>query len=223
MTKIDIYEIKFSVDKTVTGSADRQILGFTDPENDSPERYSKYQEIYYDFIEGDFEMNKFSGDKVAIPTDMLSSNFLVMNGFFVSQAFVTLLEGFNICGGKYRDVYIKYLSKKKGYKFLNLIMCPNISFEESSFFIEDEINDEKPEEIKLSSVEDFVTSINKLQNEKGYGFTINPKKIVLKKMYDLFKYEISGRFLISEELKSALEKSELSGYVIRPFKLDVFI
>ena len=222
MKKVLTYELTFSVDKTVMGSSDNQIIGFIDPENNSGERSSKYQEIYYDFIEDNFDMKKFSGDKKAKPTDILSSNFLVMNGLFVSSAFAGLLAGFSMCCYKYRDVYIEYLSEKKDYQFLNLIMCPAINFEESSFFFEDKLKGEKLDEIKLSSLQDFRDNIKKLRADKGYNFTISPQKLVLSKMYDLFKYELSGKFLISEELKNGIEKSGLTGYSITPF-LDVLI
>lgn len=217
MKKILIYELMYSVDKVITGSSDNQIIGFIDPENNSRERTSRYQEIYYDFIEDNFDMKKFSGDKNAKPTDILSSNFLDMNGLFVSSAFAKLLEGFSMCCYKYMDVYIKYLSEKKDYRFLNLIMCPAINFEESSFFFEDRLKEEQLEEIKLSSMQDFTDNIRKLRADKGYNFTISPQKLVLNKVYDLFKYEISGKILISEELKNAIERSDLTGYSIRPF------
>jgi len=223
MKKIPIYEIIYTIEKKVTGVDDRQILDFIDPENDSPERYDKYQEIYFDFIGDDFDLGKFNGDKKAKPTDMLSSNFLTTSGFFISQAFSKLLEGFIICNARYRDVYIKGLSEKKEYRFLNLSVCPNIDFKQSSFVIKVNNAEKDQEEIKLSSLDDFKSKLNKLRSKNGFGYRIQPQKLVLKQKYDLFRYEISGRFLISAELKNALEKSDLKGYKIKPFDLEVFI
>ena len=55
MKKVLTYELMSSVEKDITGSSDNQIIGFIDPENNSRERTSRYQEIYYDFIEDKFK------------------------------------------------------------------------------------------------------------------------------------------------------------------------
>jgi len=222
MKKVKVYELSYSVDEAITGVDDRQITGFIDPENDSRKRTAEYQEIYYDLLGDDFDLTKFCADEGAKPTDFLSSDYLNTDGVFISSDFIKLLDRFFICSHKYRDVYIKHLSEKKDYRFLNLIMCPNINFKESSFVICDEVKDVKYEEIKLSSLQEFRDNINKLSEKKGYDFTIAPQKIVLNSTYDLFKYELSGEFLISESLKNALENSALTGYEIEPFNVDVY-
>jgi hypothetical protein len=222
MEKIFFYELTYSVDEKVTGSVRTQIIDFVDPENNSRERTDKYQDIYFDFLEDSFDLTKFSGDKNAIATDILYSKYLGLNGLFVSSDFVRLVNNFVTGCCKYRDVYIKYLSEKKDYHFLNLLMCPNIDFKNSIFIVQHTITKEQFDELKLTSEEDFRHSINKIRTEKGASFTIKPRKISLNKKYDLFSYELTGEFLISEELKNAIEKSTLTGYRIKPFDAEFY-
>ena len=222
MKKINLYSLSYSVDEDETGVDGNQINDFIDPKNDSVKRTDKYQGFYDDFLGDDFDLEKFSADEKAKPTDLLSSTYLNQNGFFVSTAFVELLKSFRICCYKYRDSYIKNLSEKNDYHFLNLIMCPKIDFEKSSFVIENDITEEQLEPVKLTSLQDYRAKINKLHSDKSFDFTITPQKLVLQDVCDLFMYEISGEYLVSEGLKKALEKSELSGYVIEPFDVEIF-
>jgi len=222
MKKINLYSLSYSVDEDETGVDGNQINDFIDPKNDSVKRTDKYQGFYDDFLGDDFDLEKFSADEKAKPTDLLSSTYLNQNGFFVSTAFVELLKSFRICCYKYRDSYIKNLSEKNDYHFLNLIMCPKIDFEKSSFVIENDITEEQLEPVKLTSLQDYRAKINKLHSDKSFDFTITPQKLVLQDVCDLFMYEISGEYLVSEGLKKALEKSELSGYVIEPFDVEIY-
>lgn len=222
MKKVNLYSLSYSVDENETGVDGNQINDFTDPKNDSVKRTDKYQGFYDDFLGDDFDLKKFSADEEAKPTDLLSSSYLNQNGFFVSTDFVELLKAFKICCYKYRNVYIKNLGEKKDYHFLNLIMCPKIDFEKSSFIIENDITEEQFEAVKLTSLQDYRDKLNKLHSDKSFDFTLSPQKLVLHDLCDLFMYEISGEYLISEELKKALEKSKLTGYEIEPFDVDFF-
>jgi hypothetical protein len=212
MKKINFYELSHSVDEDVIGPVEHQIDDFIDSKNNSVKRTSKYQEFYYDYLPADLDLMKFRGDKDANPTDLLNSLWLSTSGFFISSDFVQVLEKFTISNHKYRDVYIKYLSEKKNYCYLNLIMSSIIDFSKSSFIIEDFITDECIGKIELKSVKDFRDNINKLSKKENSDHTINPDRLVLKQVPDLFKEELTGTILISEKLKSALKKAKLTGY-----------
>lgn len=212
MKKIVFYELSDSVDKAVIGNVNYQIEDFIDSRNNSRTRTSKYQEFYYDYLPDDLDLMKFRGTKKAKPTDVLNSLWLKTSGLFISAEFMRLLEQFTVENYKYRDVYIKYLSEQKKYYYLDLIGCPAINFKESSFVVQNDITEETIRTIELTSLQDFRNNINKLHDEHGYNVTINPKKLILNKVPDLFKEELTGRILISGTLKNAMKKAGLTGY-----------
>lgn len=69
------------------GTTTRQIKDLHYDVDDARSLFSKYQDIYYDFLPEDFGMDLFIGDPKAKRTDLLSTNFFGTNGFFISRKF----------------------------------------------------------------------------------------------------------------------------------------
>lgn len=222
MKRITFYEIEHAVDRATTGTTNNQVndLYYASDVTDARPLFEKYQDIYYDFLPEDFGMDVFIGDPKAKRTDLLSTNFLGTNGFFVSQKFQEFIKSFNISYFNYIPVYIKNLGENHEYKFLNLIRCPLLDFEKSEFEVKHRKNPENNYLIQLKSHEEFMSENNKFSD---YSIRIAVNKAVIKEAPDLFMYEINGRKLISERLKNAIEQSDLKGIWIEPFDVEFFI
>ncbi len=220
MKKITFFELSPSVDTKTTGTKKNQINDLLFGGDNGVPVYNKYQEFYYDFLPDDFGMDLFIGNANAKRTDLLSSSFLDTSGYFISQKFENFLSDYKICNYKYMPITIKNLSENNEYRFLNLIKCPLLNFEKSDFEVTYRKNPEKNHPITLKSNEEFLIESNNLPD---YSVHIAVKKAVIKQEIDLFKYEITGRKLISERLKNAIEKSDLKGIWIEPITVDFFI
>lgn len=155
-----------------------------------------------------------------------SQDFPLQKCLLVSNAFKSLLNRYNLpastsfypCKLKFKDQKLDYYV----FKF-NTGTMANLNYNDCLFEIENFISGVKENVlVKCHSYEDYFEQ-NKILNNKG-TFHLKPKKLAFNSKYDFVALtDFNSSFIISEQLKQAIEKVEIEGLEIKPTNYEVIM
>ncbi len=224
MEKVNYYKMNYSVDKKITGTREAQIINFIDPENNSPERTKNYSYIGLNHIDSSMDFTKFKADEKAKVTDILSSNFF-SSYYMISGKFKKIIEDFTFHHIIFLDSIVTFRNERYPYFILSVIETIDIVNFPKSTFIADRLSPalrSGGDIVAVTSNNDYVLKSSQVWNEKGFGYSLIPTKIVLNYRSDLVKFPF-GMTLISEKLKQKIEEEKLTGIVFEETDIEFYI
>lgn len=223
---IKFFEITYSVDEKIMGS-ESQINDFFDRSNFTKQVIDLYQDNRKNTFINDqiINLHNFSLDKKSKQTDILSSDYLKLDGFFISEKFREVIE--NAIAHRFRvldTTLYKKGEKIDNYFFLNIINTDSIDYKKSSFRV-----DASPvkwrdggKEIEINN-EDDLFSKNWEVIMDDPTMKILPKKAILKEYVDIIKLANSNSIYFSEHLKQKIEEKKLTGVVFEETDIEFYL
>lgn len=207
MKEIVYYKMQLSTEKEVVG---------TWPQLEVPKNYFKVDNNFKILGFREFPINAPNLDNFIVKnaaklTDVMSSDSPNSSiGIFVNEKIKELILSYNMKGGDfYKSTFVSKnleLTKKEfNYYFLHLIECVQIiDFQKSEF-----------EDLSTNTI----VSVSK---EEDLPIFKRAKKLVLKETPDIFRSPYKVEILVSESLKSEMEKMKISGIWFEKYTWNEF-
>lgn len=212
--RLRYYILNPSMDPQTTGVETRQITGLFDKRGLNQSAIDHYNEKRQGFLsEQEIDLHNFMLDPKSRLTDVLSSDFLRLDGFFVSEKFKNTTEKARSGPLRFYPTTLYLNGTKAGhYYFMNVLDFLPAQFEKSVFVVDKrmELLRNGGKQIHISDMEDFKTKLSDL-TLKDASLTILPKTLFLNTKPDLLLLPTSTSLFCSEGLKALIEREKLSG------------
>ncbi|MFC7348484.1 hypothetical protein ACFQO9_17335 [Chryseobacterium zhengzhouense] len=218
------YRINYSTDQNIIGSKGAQIDNFYNRSLIKESEIKKYNDNRKNRFIDTSEINvyNFALSTEANLTDILNSNYLFLDGFFISNKLKIILE--NSINENYKILNTSIYKGEnliENYYFFNVIDTENINYTKTIFRIDSTLMSWRDggKEIIINNKEELF--------EKGWEVvlddatkTILPKKAYINKYTDILRFANSHFIYCSEHLKQKIEEEKLTGVVFEETDIE---
>lgn len=223
---IKFFEITYSVDEKISG-CESQINNFFEKSNLTKQVIDLYQDNRKNtFIDDQIiNLHNFSMDKKSKLTDILSSDYLKLDGFFISKKLREIIEKTIVYKFKILDTTLYKKGEKIGnYFFFNVINTDNIDYKKSSFRVDASLVNWRDggREIEINNEEELFSKAWEVIMDDP-TMKILPKKAILKEYVDIIKFANSSSIYCSEHLKKKIEEEKLTGVVFEDTDIEFYL
>jgi hypothetical protein len=223
---MNFYYLEESIRTKETGDEYPQILKMI-PRPDYHDDNGIYALSRVALPENEINLKYLILEKNAKPSDVLSCEMLRLRGFLMNERFRDTLENFNLPDHRFYPAFVKDVaSKAYSYYWLQMVIDYTrkyIDFKKSDFEITStSIIKKESMPVEINSNEEYIETKSKLPEKQR----IRLSKVVLNKVFeqsnlDIFKIvDLSGSWIISERLKTAIAERNITGVTARP-ALDI--
>ncbi len=151
-------------------------------------------------------------------TDFISADFLALNGFFVRQSVVDILQNFDLPETTIYQAVAYHNKQPQPIFFVYTAPTALIDYELSLFEITGHaLTGYKPQRLTLPNTEAFHAKMRELVQSRSDGQLI-PRVIQLKGRPDVFKLPRNANFYFSAELQQAFQAAGITGYELKPLQ-----
>lgn len=172
-----------------------------------------YSRLYKDFLSEALCMDDFKMQEEAKKTDLMSSAYLSLNGFFLSKRLEQVLRNYLVPHSKFYQGTYYHLGEPHPLAFLQLLDYDQLDFPESSF----QLKGAEEKEVRAESLDALREWQSKL-NRAPRRPRILPLRLKLNGCPDLLKVPLTGDFVVSQRLRETVANKELTGFRFRPVR-----
>lgn len=218
------YRINYSIDQDITGCKEAQIYDFYNKSLIKESEIKKYNDNRKNrFIDtSQIDIDNFALSAEANLTDILNSNYLFLDGFFISNKLKILFENGIIKNCMFLNTSLyKHNNLIKDYYFFNVIDTENIDYTKTIFRVDSTLVSWRDggKEILISNKEELF--------EKGWEVvlddatkTILPKKAYINQYTDILRFANSHFIYCSALLRQKIEEEKLTGIVFEETDIE---